>query len=236
MSFRVLWYTNSMVYRPLIPVSTWTAPVVARRLTLYSPNIRSLVHRLRTPLQVQAWLRSLQYNKEKTMHTLPGVVRRGRVHCLEGALCAAAILEHQGYPPLILDLESADLLDHTLFLYRQNGRFGSVGKSRDVGLDGRKPVFRTVEALVRSYAAPYIDANACLTGFGVLDLRALTRSHWRTSANSVWYVESALHRLRHQKLRLSSEFVCSWRQKYVAWQRAHPGQQPTFYPNQHCWL
>lgn len=170
------------------------------------------------------------------MHTLPGVVRRGRAHCLEGSLCAAAILEHHGYPPLVLDLESADLLDHTLFLYRHNGRYGSVGKSRDVGLDGRKPVFRTIEALVKSYAAPYIDAKACLTGYGVLDLRTLRRNHWRTSAKSVWYVESALHKIPHRKLHLSPAFVRLWRRKYNAFRREYPDQQPPYFPNQHCWM
>lgn len=169
------------------------------------------------------------------MHTLLGVVRRGRAHCLEGALSAAAILEHHGYPPLILDLRSTDLLDHTLFLYRQSGRYGAVGKSRDVGLDGRKPVFGTIEALVRSYSAPYIDAKACLTGYGVLDLRTLKRGHWRTSIKSVWYVESALRKIPHHKLRLSPGFVRAWRTQYIAFRREHPDQQPSFYPNQHHW-
>lgn len=170
------------------------------------------------------------------MHTLDAVVRRGRAHCLEGALSAAAILEHHGYPPLILDMESTDLLDHTLFLYQKNGRYGSIGKSRDVGLDGRKPVFRTIEALVKSYAAPYIDAKACLKSYGVIDLRTLTSDRWRTSVKNVWYVESALRKIPHRRLRLSPAFVRAWRHRHADFKREHPDQQPSFYPHQHQWL
>ena len=71
-------------------------------------------------------------------------------------LAAATILEHHGYPPLLMDLESKDQLDHVLFLFRRRGRFGAVARSRDPGLHGRKPVFRSVRALVTSYAATSI--------------------------------------------------------------------------------
>ena len=66
-----------------------------------------------------------------------------RAHCLEAALAAAVILEQHGYPPLVLSFESIDELDHVLFVYRQRGRWGSIARSRDPGLHGRKPVFRT---------------------------------------------------------------------------------------------
>jgi hypothetical protein len=39
-------------------------------------------------------------------------------HCMETALVAAVILECHGYPPLVMSLESADQLDHVLFIYR----------------------------------------------------------------------------------------------------------------------
>jgi hypothetical protein len=94
-------------------------------LSVYKPSIQKLIRHLNTPEKVQHWLSSLKYNTEETMYGLPMVVRRGRAHCLEGALSAAAILEQHGYSPLILDLESEDLLDHTLFLYTHNARYSS---------------------------------------------------------------------------------------------------------------
>lgn len=169
------------------------------------------------------------------MRTLPGVLKSGRAHCLEGALSAAALLEPHGYPPLILDLESTDLLDHTLFLYKENGNYGSVGKSRDVGLDGRKPVFKTIRALVESYVIPYIDAKARLTGYGILDVRALKNSRWKTSRGNVWFVEDALLAMPHTTITTSEKIVRMWRERYIMFKKKHPAAQPDYYPAQKSW-
>ena len=71
------------------------------------------------------------------------MVEHGCAHCLEAALFAAVVLEQHGYPPLLLSFESIDRLDHVIFVYKQRGRWGSVARSRDPGLHGRKPVFAT---------------------------------------------------------------------------------------------
>lgn len=204
-------------------------------LSLYSPSIQQLIRRLKTPLKVQRWLSSLAYNKSETMRTLPGVLKSGRAHCLEGALSAAALLEPHGYPPLILDLESADLLDHTLFLYKHNGKYGAVGKSRDIGLDGRKPVFKTIRALVNSYVIPYIDHHAAITGYGVLDLRTLKSQSWRSSVKNIWYVEEALRSIPHKKISLSPTAIKVWRKRFVEFKKKYPGKQPDYYPGQESW-
>ncbi|HEX2309311.1 MAG TPA: hypothetical protein VHH91_01225, partial [Vicinamibacterales bacterium] len=101
---------------------------------------RRLINRLRTPAAVQAFLNALPYNTERegeTLRSFRGVVRTGTAHCLEAALFAAVVLEQHGYPPLVLSFESIDALDHVIFVYRQNGRWGSVARSRDPGLHGR---------------------------------------------------------------------------------------------------
>ena len=85
---------------------------------------------LRTPRQVQRFLRAFPYNWEKTIRTFRGVVGSGRAHCLEAVLFAATVLEQHGYPALALDLESQDGLDHVLFIYQENGRWGTVARSR----------------------------------------------------------------------------------------------------------
>src|SRR5437588_8096250 len=106
--------------------------VTSRR---FSPRERRLIARLRTPLQVQRFLNRLPYNEEPhgraTLRSFRGVVREGSAHCLEAALFAATVLEQHGYPPLVLSFESIDELDHVIFVYRQNGRWGSVARSRD---------------------------------------------------------------------------------------------------------
>lgn len=194
-----------------------------------------LIRRLRSPQQVQRWLQSLQYNPKDTLRTLPEVAQRKTAHCLEGTLSAAALLEPHGYPPLILDLESTGPLEHTVFIYQHKGRWGSVGMSHDIGLHGRKPVYRTVEALVRGYIIPYIDHESSLTGWGVLDLRTLSSNRWKYSRRNVWYVERALQQMPHHRLKISPAVVKHWRAKHQHFRQRHPKQQPNYFPNQHHW-
>ena len=135
---------------------------------------RALIARLRTPLAVQRYLNRLPYNNEPggraTLRSFRGVVEHGCAHCLEAALFATVVLEQHGYPPLVLSFESIDELDHVIFVYRQRGRWGSVARSRDPGLHGRKPVFATPRALALSYFDPYIDFTGRVTGYAVVDL------------------------------------------------------------------
>src|SRR5712691_9347110 len=169
----------------------------------FRPKEWEVIRKYRTPRQVQAFLRALPCNWEKrkeTLRTFRGVVRHWKAHCLEAALTAATILEQHGYPPLLLDLESKDRLDHVLFLFRRSGLYGTVARSRDFGLHGRKPAFRTLRRLVMSYVDPYVDNTARITGYGVLDLRTLERCDWRLSPRNVWSVERALIRMPHRKL------------------------------------
>jgi hypothetical protein len=74
-----------------------------------------LIQRLNTPFKVQRFFSSLPYNWEKdgaTTRSFRELVKRNEAHCLEAAVSAAVILEQHRYPPLLLDLESQDLLDH----------------------------------------------------------------------------------------------------------------------------
>lgn len=172
------------------------------RDTGLTPRERRLIARLRTPIEVQKYLREFPYNWENTFRTFRGVVASGRAHCAEAMLFAATILSAHGYPPLVLDLESQDGLDHVLFLYRRDGRWGTVARSRDEGLHGRKPVFRTLPQLVRSYMDAYVDGEGGgrIVGFGVANLDTLTRADWRLSPRSVWTVERALIGMPHTKI------------------------------------
>src|SRR5678810_1132882 len=123
---------------------------------------RRIIRRCRTPAAVQRFLNRLPYNTEPaprgaTLRSFRGVVRHGCAHCLEAALFAAVVLEQHGYPPLVLSFESIDELDHVIFVYRFRGRWGSIARSRDPGLHGRKPVFASPRALALSYVDPYVD-------------------------------------------------------------------------------
>src|SRR5881392_1361432 len=145
---------------------------------------RRLIARLKTPLALQRWLNRLPYNTEPppgraTLRSFRGVVRTRTAHCLEAALAAAVILEQHGYPPLVMSFESIDELDHVIFVYRRRGRWGSIARSRDPGLHGRKPVFATARAMALSYVDPYVDFSGRVTGYAVVDLRTLGPYDWR---------------------------------------------------------
>src|SRR3954462_14221927 len=96
----------------------------------FTATERRLIASLRTPAAVQAYLNALPYNQEPhgraTLRSFRGVVRRGCAHCLEAALFAAVVLEPPGFPPLVLSFESIDQLDHVIYVYRRNRRWGSI--------------------------------------------------------------------------------------------------------------
>ena len=172
------------------------------RLSLSAAE-RRLVRKLRTPAAVQRWLNDLPYNTEPagyTMRGFRGVVRTRTVHCLEATLFAATVLEQHGYPPLILGFESIDLLDHVIYVYRTSTGWGSVARSRDPGLHGRKPVFATPRALALSYSEGYVDHTGRIKGYAVLDLRVLDPYDWRLSEKNVWKVEQLLRDWPHRPI------------------------------------
>jgi hypothetical protein len=207
--------------------------------TDFRPQEWAIIQALRTPRQVQRFLRSLPYNWEQggeTLRTFRGVVRHWQAHCLEAALTAATILEQHRFPPLLLDFESQDKLDHVVFLFRRRGLYGTVARSRDAGLHGRKPVYRSVRQLVMSYVDPYVDGSGRILGYGILDLRTLRRTDWRLSERNVWAVERALIEMPHKKLKTSDRRYETTLRKFLAFRKKHPDRPATFYANRHEWL
>ena len=201
---------------------------------------RRLIARLRTPAAVQRWLNALPYNTEPppggaTLRSFRGVVREGCAHCMEAALAAAVILEQHGYPPLVISFESIDELDHVIFVYRRNGRWGSVGRSRDPGLHGRRPVFATPRALALSYVDPYIDFTGRITGYAVVDIRVLGRYDWRLADGNIWKAERMLLECPHRAIRSSDRRIDALRRRYVAFRRRFPDRKPLFYRHRDRW-
>jgi hypothetical protein len=149
---------------------------------------------------------------------------------------ATRILEQHGYPPLLLDLESQDDLDHVLFLFQRKGRYGTVARSRDAGLHGRRPVFRTLRHLVMSYVDPFVDGSGRLIGYGVFDLRQLRRCDWRLSTGNVWAVERALIHMPHHKVKTSDRRYRDALRRYLAFRQKHPDRPVIYFANRHQWM
>ncbi|MBI2821198.1 MAG: hypothetical protein HYX74_03140 [Acidobacteria bacterium] len=207
-------------------------------LSAFLPHERRLIRTLRTPFQVQRWLRFLPYNREvggDTLRSFREVVRLRTAHCLEAALVAAVILEQHGCPPLLLSFESVDKLDHVLFVFRQNGRWGSVARSRDEGLHGRRPMFRNIRHLALSYFDPYVDFTGCITGYAVVNLNWLGNYDWRFSSRNVWKVEKYLLEYPHKPLAFSAARYKRLLQKYREFKTRYPDRPAVYYPNRHLW-
>ena len=207
---------------------------------LFSASERRLIARLRTPLAVQQYLNRLPYNQEPhgraTLRSFRGVVRHGCAHCLEAALFAAVVLEQHGYPPLVLSFESIDHLDHVIFVYRRYGKWGSVARSRDPGLHGRRAVFATPRALALSYFDPYVDYTGRVTGFAVVNVdREIGNYDWRLADTNIWKVERMLLDAPHRPLGMPEARFRSFRERYRAFTHTHPDRKPLFYERRDRW-
>ena len=214
-----------------------TDPVEPRALAL-TPKERRLVARLRTPADVQSWLNALPYNTEvggETLRSFRGVVSTGTAHCLEAALFAATAMEQHRYPPLVLSFESIDLLDHVIFVYRTNTGWGSVARSRDPGLHGRRPLFATPRALALSYFESYIDFTGRIKAYAVVDLRVLGTYDWRLSTKNVWKVEQMLLDWPHRKIASSDQKANAMRRRYRSFREAHGYKPWKYYKGRERW-
>ena len=198
-----------------------------------------MIATLQSPRAVQRHLNRLPYNNEPggraTLRSFRGVVRSGCAHCLEAALFAAVVLEQHGYPPLVVSFESIDQLDHVIFVYQRKGRWGSVARSRDPGLHGRKAVFVTPRALALSYFDPYIDFTGRLTGYAVVNLATLMGDYdWRLADTNIWKVERLLLDYPHRRIESSDRRVARLRARYRAFRKQY-GKKPIDYRGRAAW-
>jgi len=205
----------------------------------FTKREREVIEAHRTPARVQRLLSGMKYNRELcggTLRSFREVLRRGEAHCLEAALVAAVILEQHGYPPLLLSLESQDKLDHVIFVYRRDGRWGSVARSRDLGLHGRRPVFRSLRHLAYSYFDPYVDSTGRITGYGLASMYELGSYDWRLSKRNVWQVERHLQEIPHKPLPSSERRYRQLLARYEEFHARHPDRSPDYFESRVTWM
>jgi hypothetical protein len=205
----------------------------------FTPREWKLVQQLNTPAKVQRYFTSLPYNWERnggTMRSFREMVRKNEAHCLEAAVGAAVILEQHGYPPLLLDLESIDLLDHVLFVFKENSGWGSIARSRDIGLHGRKPVYRSLRDLVWSYFDPYVDFSGRIKGYGLTSLYELGNYDWRFTPRKMTKIEDHLRSIPHKRLRSSDTRYKKLLARYHTYKKRFPDRSPSYYDSRANWM
>jgi hypothetical protein len=168
-----------------------------------SPQNLRVLRALKTPAQIQKFIDALPYQYANTAWSPQRVLRERKGHCMEGALVAAAALRVNGYPPLLMDLESVQDDDHVVALYREHGLWGGIAKSNFAGLRFRSPIYRTLRELALSYFDHYYNLRGertLRTYAGPVNLERLDNQHWMTSEKNVWCVAEALIAARHYAL------------------------------------
>jgi len=194
-----------------------------------NPVFLKLSKQYASPKEVQKFLRSFPYNREQKKETLrsaAATIKNGEAHCFEAALLAAAILEHKGFPPLLLSLDSVDDLDHVVFIFQQNGKWGSIARSRDNGLHGRAPRYRSLRDLAWSYFDPYIDKTGRIVGYQMFHLDEVGVD-WRNASKNLWQIDRYRIALKHTKLRSSEKRFARVKRRYL-----RQGSMP---PQLHWW-
>ena len=198
-----------------------------------------IIQSLREPAQVQRYFSNMPYNWEReggTLRSFREVVKRNEAHCLEAAVGAAVILEQHGYPPLLLDIESWDLLDHVIFVFQYRGLWGSIARSRDIGLHGRKPLFRSLRDLTWSYFDPYVDMSGRIQGYGLTNLYELGNYDWRFSSRKMAKIEDHLRELPHKRIHSSDKRYERLHARYKEYKKRYPDRSPSYYDNRRQWM
>jgi hypothetical protein len=157
------------------------------------------------PKKVQGFLKTLTYNKEvecESVQSATTTLKTKTAHCLEATILTAAILEQKGYPPLLLSLDSVDHLCHAIFVFKTKTGWGAVAKSREPGLHGREPRFRSIRDLVWSYFDSFVDKTGRITGYALLNLND-SNTDWRFSDKNLWKLEQFVVNAKHTKLKSS---------------------------------
>ena len=164
---------------------------------------KRLLRSLSTPWKIQGQLDALPYNKERgglTCRSPRRVIRDETAHCFEAALFAAAALRVNGYPPLILDLESVRDDDHVVAIYKLDGHRGSIAKSNYAGLRFREPVYRSLRELVMSYFEHYYNLRGekTLRAYSrPVNLARFDRASWMTAEDDLWIIPEYLTEIKH---------------------------------------
>ena len=169
-----------------------------------SPEEFGLLKSLNRPEKIQAFLdNKVRYNPETTCRSPRRVIRDRIAHCAEGAFFAAAALDANGLPPLIIDLEAIRDDDHLLTVFREHGRWGAIAKSNYAGLRFREPVYRTLRELVMSYYEHYFNAageKTLRTFSRPVNLHRFDRIDWMTTEEDVWEICEYLCTIPHTRV------------------------------------
>ena len=172
----------------------------------FSPSEARVLSRLRTPIRIQRYLDSIDYNlgrREDACLSPRMVLRNGKANCIEGAIFAAAALRFHGHPPLVVDLTAVRDDDHVIAVFKRFGHWGAVAKSKYTGLRYREPIHRNIRELALSYFEDYFNpaGQKTLRSFSApVDLSMFDYANWMTTEKSIFFMAEHLVGVKHRSL------------------------------------
>jgi len=170
---------------------------------------RKIFRKLSTPLKIQHFLYSIDYNLEEkgeTCYSPRLVLRYKKANCVEGAIFAAAALCFHGHPPLLGQLISKEGLDddHVIALYKKDNHWGALSKSKYPYLGFREPIHRNLRELTLTYFEcyyTYIEGFKSIRGYAKpLNLTKFNSKAWITSEKNVSYIIRGLQKAPTTKI------------------------------------
>lgn len=199
-------------------------------------NELNVFRRLSTPKKIQDFLEKIPINFSEKRNSCAScmsprqVLKQNQVHCMEGAMLAAAILLFHGEKPLLLDLKSANHdYDHVVALFKKGNNWGAIGKTNHAVLRYREPVYRDVRELAMSFFHEYFtdDGKKTMRSFSASFNLMRFGYNWITSEKDLWHIADALDNSKHFPI-LTKNTIASLRKadpveieagKIVQWKR-----------------
>ena len=169
----------------------------------FAPRELRKLRSLKDPHGIQKFLDAMPYHLADTAWSPRKVLAENTSHCFEGAIFAAAALRVNGYPPLVLDLESERDTDHVVAIYRTRGHWGAVAKSNFTGCRYREPIYRTLRELALSYFEVYFNLareRTLRTFSRPVNLARFDHLDWMTTGKPLWFVADYLFTISHTPL------------------------------------
>lgn len=153
-------------------------------------------------------------NFKDTFMSPKKVLEKGRAHCFEGALFAAAALRFHGHKPLLVDLRAVEEDDdHTLAVFRQNGHWGAITKTNHAILRYRDPVYKSIRELAMSYFNEYFLENGKknLRSYSEpVDLSIFDKFNWMTTGKSLEFIAEYMDKAPHRRI-LTKKMIANLR-------------------------
>ena len=166
----------------------------------FTPAELRKLRSLKDPHGIQRFLDDQPYHLADTAWSPRRVLCENSSHCFEGATFAAAALQANGYPPLVIDLEAEHDTDHVIAVYKQHGHWGAIAKSNYTGCRYREPVYRTLRELALSYFEVYFNLRrerSLRTFSHPVNLGRFDSLDWMISDQPLWFVAEYLFTIRH---------------------------------------